>query len=133
MIGIDSNLLIRFVLDDDPVWSAPAARFLETELTPERPGYVNLVVLAELAWSVRRAKGFDRSRMEAMIEGLLSSDSLVLERSETVARALSRYRRSSIGFADCLIAELNDEAGAVPTVSIDKDAVKVGIFEGITR
>jgi predicted nucleic-acid-binding protein len=133
MIGIDTNLLVRFVLDDDPIWSGPAARFLETELTPERPGYINLVVLAELAWSVRKGRNFDRARMETMIEGLLTSDSIVIERAETVARALSRYRRGTVGFADCLIAELNDEAGAVPTVSIDKDAVKVGVFQGISR
>ncbi|KAA2242274.1 PIN domain-containing protein [Salinarimonas soli] len=132
MIGIDTNLLIRFILQDDPVWSEPAARFLETELSPERPGYVNVVVLAELAWSVRKASGFDRERMAAMIEGLLTSDSLVLERSDIVARALNRYRISSVGFADCLIAELNAEVGAAPTVSIDKEAVKTGMFEGLS-
>jgi predicted nucleic-acid-binding protein len=131
MIGIDTNLLIRFILEDDPVWSKPVARFLENELSPERPGYINLVVLAELAWSVRRVHGFDRTRMAAMIEGLLASDSLIVERSEIVARALARYRHGSIGFADRLIVELNEEAGAVPTVSIDKEAVKAGMFEGL--
>lgn len=124
MIGVDTNVLARYFLDDDPVWSPRADAFLEEELTPERPGYVNPLTLAELVWTLRKHPGYDRPGMARMIEGLLRFDRLVIGEAEAVAAALESFRAGGAGFADHLIAELNRRAGAAPTVTIDRKARK---------
>ncbi|OLP52531.1 hypothetical protein BJF92_02865 [Rhizobium rhizosphaerae] len=124
MIGLDTNLLVRYILDDDPHWSPIVTRFLDDNLSPERPGYINPVTLAELVWVLRRQPGYDRARLADVIDGLLVSDSLILGEADAVARALSGFRAGTAGFADHLIAELNQAAGAVRTVTLDRAAAK---------
>ncbi len=129
MIGIDSSVLLRYLLDDDPVWSPVATRFIEDELSAENPGHINLVVLAETAWVLRRSPFFEKSKLVAVIEGLLEFEKFVIAERDVVADALSRFRADGAGFADFLIAELNRAAGASVTVAIDKVAASRSVFE----
>lgn len=122
MIGVDTNVLVRFVLQDDPVWSPIADRFFEHGVTPDEPGYVNPLTLAELVWTLRKHPNYDRGGMARLIEGLLSSDRLVIGEAEAVTTALASFRAGGAGFADHLIAEMNRSAGADPTVTIDRKA-----------
>ncbi len=124
MIGLDTNVLARYFLNDDPQWSPQVAAFFETRLSSQRPGYVNPITLVELVWILRRKPGYDRSKLSALIEGLLSSDSIVLGEAGAVERALVSFRSGSAGFADYLIAELNEAAGASPTMTLDHKAAK---------
>ncbi len=129
MIGIDFSVLLRYLLDDDPVWSPVATRFIEEELTVENPGYVNLLVLAETVWTLRRSPLFEKSKLAAAVEGLLEFDKFVIADRDTVADALARFRSDGAGFADFLIAELNRTAGASATVAIDKVATGRLVFQ----
>lgn len=122
MIGIDTNVLARFFLDDDPVWTPIATRFLEEDLSPERPGYINPLTLAELVWTLRRHPGFNRGGLVELLEDLLAFENVVVGQSACVSRALAAYKAGGAGFVDYLIAELNTEAGAAPTVTIDHKA-----------
>lgn len=131
MIGIDSSILLRYLLDDDPVWSPVATRFIEEQLSAENPGYINLVVLAETVWSLRRSPLFEKSKLALAIEGLLEFDKFVIAERDTVADALARLRADGAGFADFLIAELNRAAGSSVTVAIDKAAARSRVFTGI--
>ena len=133
MIGLDTNVLVRYVLDDDPVWSPAVTRFLDNELSNERPGYINPITLVELVWTLRRRPDYDRNRLSTLIEYLLTSDSLVIGEADAVARALTRFRSGGAGFADYLIAELNEQAGASPTVTIDRKASKSFPFTPISQ
>jgi predicted nucleic-acid-binding protein len=132
MIGIDSNILLRYLLDDDPVWSARATRFVEEELTVEEPGYVNLVTLAEIIWTLRSSPRFDREKLATVIDGLLSFDKLVVAEADAVSRAVQKFRDGGAGLADFLIAELNAAAGASPTVTIDRKASQNAAFKRLT-
>jgi predicted nucleic-acid-binding protein len=129
VIGIDSSVLLRYLLDDDPVWSPVATRFIEEELSAEEPGYVNPVVLAETVWSLRRAPGFEKWKLAEVVEDLLAFDKLVIAERDAVANALSRYRAGGAGFADFLIAELNRAAGASATVAVDKATARSLVFK----
>ncbi len=131
MIGLDSNVLLRAVLNDDTVWSAAANKFIDTECTPNRPGFLNVVVLAEIVWVLRRLPDYDRAKLATFVEGLLEADNLVVDRSQSVERALAAFKSGSAGFADYLIAELNAEAGATPTVTIDKHATRNDAFKAL--
>lgn len=129
MIGVDTNILARFVLDDDPVWSPAAARFINETLSSENLGFVNVVTLAEFAWTVKKQTSVDRESLATIIESLLQSDKIVLGHADVVQRALDRLRTGNSGFADYLIAELNVASGAQPTMTIDKRAARNETFE----
>lgn len=131
MIGLDSNVLLRSVLNDDPVWGEASYRFIAKHCTEDEPGYVNPIVLAEICWTLRRRTEFTRAKLADFIEGLLEADNIELAEQDKVVRALARFRNGPAGFVDYLIAELNSAVGAADTYTIDKDAVKSGAFKPI--
>ncbi|MDO9415010.1 PIN domain-containing protein [Pararhizobium sp.] len=133
MIGLDTNILGCYILDDDPLWSPAVANFLETRLSNQAPGYINPITLIELVWMLRRKPGYDRAKLAMIVEGLLSSDSLVVGEADAVEKALVSFRAGSAGFADYLIAELNDSAGASPTLTLDRSAAKNPLFVLLTQ
>jgi predicted nucleic-acid-binding protein len=124
LIGLDTNVLVRYILDDDPIWSPIATEFVDTRLTADNPGYVNIITLVELAWVLQRRSEYDRERLAQVIENMLDSDSIIVAETTAVERALSAFKAGKAGFADYLIAELNEAAGASPTVTVDRKAGK---------
>ena len=132
MIGLDSNVLLRAVLNDDKLWSGPAEAFISTKCTIEQPGYINTIVLAEIIWVLRRRPEFDRQRLAEFVEGLLDADNLVIGEEAAVIAALKHFRAGKAGFVDYLIAELNLGAGAAPTFTLDGDASQHGAFAPIS-
>ncbi len=122
MIGVDTNVVVRFLAQDDDVQSPIATRFM-SHLSRERPGFVSSVVLAEITWVLSRAYKASRDDIAAAVEGLLRSAELVVENSAASYRALALYRTArSVEFADALIAETAALAGANETVSFDTRA-----------
>jgi predicted nucleic-acid-binding protein len=128
VIGIDTNVLARYILDDDPIWSLPAQRFIDEECTVEHPGYVNFIVLAELVWVLQEAPGWGKDEICTVLGDLLLADNLVIENSALVAAALNSFKAGNANFADYLIAAANQIAGAAPTAAIDKAAAKSAGF-----
>ena len=128
MIGLDTNILARYLIDDDPRWSPLVARFFDESLSPQKRGYINPITLAELVWVLRRRPEYSRAMLATVIEGLLASERLVVGEAEAVRRALASFKVGSAGFADYLIAELNEAAGASPTVTLDRQAAKTFPF-----
>ncbi|MDZ4759532.1 MAG: type II toxin-antitoxin system VapC family toxin [Alphaproteobacteria bacterium] len=123
MIGIDTNVLIRFLVQDDPIQSPVATRFMG-RLTRERPGFISAVVLAEVSWVLARAYRASREDVAAAVEGFLGSADLVVENSEAAYRALAKYSHAqAVEFADALIVETARLAGASEVVTFDSGAV----------
>lgn len=122
MIGLDTNVIVRFITQDDAAQSPVATRFI-TRLSREQPGFVSAVVLAEISWVLSRAYKASRDDIAKTVEGLLRSAELIVENAEAAYRALAVYRAStSAEFADALIAETAALAGASETVSFDRKA-----------
>jgi len=122
MIGLDTNVVVRFLAQDDPVQSPVATRLI-SRLTRERPGFISAVVLAEISWVLSRAYKSPREDIAKALEGLLRSAELIIENAEAAYRALSAYQASpSAEFADALIAETAALAGASETVTFDRTA-----------
>ena len=128
MIGLDTNLLVRHLVGDDAKQAALASRFLESRCSPTEPGYVNLVVLCELAWTLDRTYGYARSDIARVIDNLLMARELSVERPDVVATALHRYRHGKIGFSDALICVLNQTAGCSATATFDGKAARIDGF-----
>jgi predicted nucleic-acid-binding protein len=127
MIGLDTNVILRALTGDDPIRSSVAARIL-TDLSPERPGYVNLVVLAELVWTLGRKHKADREAVFEAVESLLESRSIVVAEREVVVATLEHARTERLDFADALIGSLNRHAGCRTTLTFDVQAGKAGSF-----
>jgi predicted nucleic-acid-binding protein len=120
MIGLDTNVLVRYLVQDDPVQS-PAASELVESLTEIDRGFVSLVALVEVSWVVTRAYHVDNSTLAAIITSLLGADELTIEQPEVVRAAVSRLE-SGAQFADAVIAELGRAAGCDTTVTFDRGA-----------
>ena len=129
MIGIDTNVLVRVIVADDPKQAAVARDFIRDHCTPDDPGFVSNVVLAELAWILARGYGYSRTDIAGAIERILETVQLQVESSTDVAAALVDYRSGPAGFTDCLIGHVNRTAECSHTVTFDRKAAKLAGFD----
>jgi predicted nucleic-acid-binding protein len=129
VVGIDTNVLVRYLTQDDPKQSAVATRFVEGRLSAENPGFVSLITLCEIAWVLADAYGADRKRIRATVETLLATKQLVVERAELVWKALRAWESVSADFGDALIGQIAIAHGAKKTVTFDRTAAKLSGFE----
>ncbi len=123
MIGLDTNVLVRYFAQDDAVQAKKATALIES-LTAEHPGYVTQVALVEVVWVLGRAYGAGRDEIAQVIETVLRTKELVVEAAETVWKALRLYNGSSADFADCLIERAAHEAQCEYTATFDRKAAK---------
>lgn len=124
MIGIDTNVLVRYLAQDDARQSALATAFFEESLTEEAPGFLSSVVLVEMAWVMEDLYGTDRQQVASIIETLLRARTLIVADAETVWHALPRFRVGRADFADCLIQALAAAAGCSAVYTFDKLAAR---------
>ena len=120
MIGLDTNVLVRYVMRDDPVQTGVADRVM-SRLTAREPGYVSLVVLVELWWVLSRSYRRRAAESAALFAELVTTDELRIEAPATVERALARVGDGA-DFADALIAEVAARAGCQTVVTFDQSA-----------
>ena len=123
MIGLDTNVLARYIAQDDAAQSAVATRLIES-LTLEETGFVSLVTLVELGWVLTSCYDFSRDQLVATLDVLTRTKEIVLDRHETVIRALRAFAAGAADFPDCLIERLGAEAGCERTVTFDTAAAK---------
>lgn len=124
MTGLDTNVLVRYIVQDDVAQTAAAVRVLES-LSLESPGFIPLVVIAELVWVLQYSYESDKQEISAVLERLLRSAELVVEKAEIVEQALRAYRVSRADFADCLIERCAHSAGCKHTLTFDKRAASL--------
>jgi predicted nucleic-acid-binding protein len=125
MIGLDTNVLVRYIMQDDSKQSPLATRIVES-LSAELPGFVPLVAIVELGWVLSSAYELRRSQLVEAFEALLRTKELVVERGEIVWKALRLFQRTPGDFADCLIACSAEAAGCAKTMTFDRGAAKSG-------
>jgi predicted nucleic-acid-binding protein len=123
LIGLDTNILLRATLNDDPVQS-PAAQRLLKALGKEEPGFVNLPVLLEFFWVLRSRYKLPRARLASMFRDLLGVEYIEFEALHVAGKALATFESGMADFSDVLIALRNRELGAATTFTFDKDAAK---------
>lgn len=123
MTGLDTNVLVRHLMQDDPVQSALASRLVEA-FTSRQPGWVSTVVLVETLWVLDRSYGLTREQLAQAVRALLQARELRIEAAEQVAQALRRFEPGRADFADCLISQSALAAGCDVTMSFDARAVR---------
>jgi predicted nucleic-acid-binding protein len=126
VIGIDTNVLIRYIAQDDPAQSRKATRLIEQECSPESPGFIGLVVLVEVVWVSESCYDATRKNVADLIRQLLGTKQLIVQSAELVWKALRLFEDSSADFADCLVERSADAMGCGFTATFDKRAAKIG-------
>ncbi|MDN8102604.1 PIN domain-containing protein [Burkholderia multivorans] len=125
MIGLDTNVLVRYFAQDDAVQSKKATALMES-LSAEQAGYVSQVALVEVVWVLGRCYGVERDQMKEIIESVLGTKELVVEGADTVRKALRVFAASDkADFADCLIERSGHAAECEYTATFDVMASKV--------
>ncbi len=127
MIGIDTNVLMRYLAQDDPGQSRRATAFLEKTCTAENPGFISAVVLVEVAWVAESCYSANRREIAVILEHILRNKQLVVEHAEEAWAALNTYKESKADFSDCLIERVAHTHGCDHTVTFDKKAARAGL------
>ena len=129
MIGLDTNILVRYLTQDDPVQSRTATEIMERRLTEENPGFVSVVAMVEMVWVLDRAYGFSEAEIAAAVERLLQSEVLAVEHEQEVFTAMIAMKQAQGSFADAVIAALGTKAGCSCTLTFDRSALHLSGFE----
>ena len=129
MIGLDTNILVRYLTQDDPVQSPMATEIIERQLSEENPGFVSIVAMVETVWVLDRAYGFAAHEIATAVERMLQADVLVVENEQEVFTAMTAVKDEKSSFADAVIAQLGARAGCSRTLTIDHKAARLPAFE----
>lgn len=122
MIGIDTNVLLRYVLPDDPAQSEAARSLIDDTCSEQSPALVNPVVLCELWWTLERRRKVSKEDLVAMLFDLLANPNIVVHDLDTVVAAISAYAEGQADFPDYLILFDNRRLGARETMTFDRGA-----------
>jgi predicted nucleic-acid-binding protein len=128
MIGLDTNILVRYLTQDDPVQSRQATEILEQRLSEANPGFISVVAMVELVWVLDRAYRMAARQIAAAVERMLQTEVLVIEREQEVFAAMVAIRQGRGSFADALIAALGLQAGCSHTLTFDTKAARLPGF-----
>jgi predicted nucleic-acid-binding protein len=124
MIGLDTNVLVRYLAQDDARQSPIATRLIENTLTETSPGFVSIIVLVETVWVMEDLYAADRARVSEIVDALLRARTVVVEDAEIAWRALDAFRTGRADFADCMISAFATAAGSTVVYTFDKVAAR---------
>jgi len=121
MIGIDTNVLVRYIVQDDEKQAAIATEWIES-CSVETPGWISVVVLCETVWVLSRAYGYEKTTVQSVLQRIFLACELAVEQQEYAWSALRDFAQGNADFSDYLIIHLNRSAGCEYTVTFDKKA-----------
>jgi predicted nucleic-acid-binding protein len=124
MIGIDTNVLLRYIAQDDAAQSRLATALIEKKCSADKPGFVGLVVLVEVVWVSETVYDASKTEVADIVRRILSIKQLVVQNTETAWKALRLFEASNADFADCLVACTAMAAGCNEVMTFDKQAAK---------
>jgi predicted nucleic-acid-binding protein len=128
MIGLDTNILVRYLTQDDPIQSPKATEIIERRLTEENPGLVSIVAIIETVLVLDRAYRLAAHEIAAAVEHVLQADVLVVENEQEVFTAMVALKEGQGSFADAVISALGARAGCSHTLTFDRKALRLPGF-----
>jgi predicted nucleic-acid-binding protein len=123
VIGLDTNVVVRYIMQDDPKQSSKVNQLMES-LTPDAPGFFSLVSVVELVWVLSACYGLHREQVAQSIDALLRTKELVIDRAALVSQALRVFMTAAADFTDALIERASQHAGCSQTMTFDVGAAK---------
>jgi predicted nucleic-acid-binding protein len=131
MIGLDTNVILRYLLQDDPDHSKLANRIFEREISASVPGFINLGVVLETGWVLRSAAKQTPAQIAAYLEILLTTVTLQIQNEQQVFEAVLALKRGTGEFEDALIGALNSWSGCTHTLTFDRKAARLPYFKEV--
>ncbi len=128
MIGLDTNVLVRYLTRDDPAQYAKAAAFIDATTDRGEQFLVNTPVLCELVWVLGTAYAYSRDQIGRTLEQMFATAQFDIERLDDARRALGDFRATKADFSDALIGRINRSLGADYTATFDRNLKTVGTF-----
>jgi predicted nucleic-acid-binding protein len=128
MIGIDTNVLVRFLIRDDESQFEKARKLIKREVTAGRRVFVNQLVIMETEWVLRSRYAVPKAQLIGAISGLLDSIEIQFEDEPSIEEALFMWKDSTADFADCLIGAKNRRLGCRSTATFDVKASQLACF-----
>ena len=125
VIGLDTNVLVRYIMQDDVRQAALATKLIE-RLNGDAPGYISIVTIVELCWVLESGFALSRPQIVSVYQRLMSVDAFKIDRVSVVAAAIRAYDEGKADFADYLIERLSVLAGCTQIVTFDRAAAKSG-------
>jgi predicted nucleic-acid-binding protein len=129
VIGLDSNVILRYLLQDDPKQTPRANRIVDQVLSEQNPGFISLVTVLEIVWVLRSLLKQTPAEIATHLEHLLAADSLEVQNAQQVFEAVLALKRGTGEFEDALIGALNAWAGCPHTLTFDKKALRMPYFQ----
>ena len=123
MTGLDTNVLVRYIMQDEPAQSAKATVLIES-LTAADPGFVPLVCVVELYWVLTSCYALSDVQAASALDTLVRTKQFVVERADVVVRALRVFQTGKADWPDCLIERSAAHAGCSQTVTFDRGAAR---------
>ncbi len=131
MIGIDTNILVRYLVGDDPRQAMLAADLLERRISGDQPAFVSTVVMAEVAWVLERVYRVSGAALASALEQVYGSEGLVFEHDWEVGQAIALLADGQGSFADALIGAVALKHGCTHTATFDRKALRLPGFEPV--
>ncbi len=128
MLGIDTNVLVRFLVRDGEAQFEKARKLIKREVTAGHRVFVSQLVLLETEWVLRSRYGLQKAEIMAAISGLLDATDIQFEDEPAIEEALFVWKDSAADFADCLIGAQNRRLGCRATATFDLGASRLPGF-----
>jgi predicted nucleic-acid-binding protein len=129
MIGLDTNVVIRYLAQDDQIQSPKATQIFERRLTEREPGFISLVTMVETVWVLDTVYGLPAQEIAQAVERMLQVDTLVVQNEQEVFTAMVALKSGRGSFADTLVGALGIWAGCGSTLTFDRKAGRVEGFK----
>ena len=127
MTGLDTNVIIRYLTQDDAGQAKKASLLIENKLNVKEPGFITLIVLVELVWVLESCYSQGKEEILNVLQGLLTTRQLVVEKTDMAYLAMKRYTSASADFSDALIMVISEHEGCKRVMTFDKNARSVGM------
>lgn len=128
MIGLDTNVLVRYLTRDDPSQSLRVTEIVERQVTGSHPGFISLVTMLETVWVLDRVYGLPDYEIATAVERILAADTLLVQNEQEVFEAMIALKTGAGSFSDALIGALGEWAGCSATFTFDKKAKRLKQF-----
>jgi len=119
MIGLDTNILVRYLTQDDPGQSRKATHEIEKARSAGQTFFIADIILCELVWVLETAYGYDRKEIVPVLENILRTKQFKFDNKDLLWKSLAGYRTQKGDFADHLIGQSSHEAGCRETLTFD--------------
>ena len=121
MIGLDTNVLIRYLTKDEAAQYAKAKRLIDEAVAHDERLLISSTVLCETTWVLETAYDYSRDEIADVLERILETAQFEIERVPETRDALRDFQSTKAGFADALIGRINRTLGAKHTATFDRD------------